>query len=79
MALFAVLCFAFPRELAGASSLGRFLSAFMAAFWLLRLLLQWSYYDAGVRRSNRGLDAIYALSLLALVGILGWSAVHPSL
>jgi hypothetical protein len=77
--LFSALCFGFARELAGASSLGRFLNAFMAAFWLSRLLLQWFYYDAQVRRANRVLDALYALSLLALVGILGWSAVHPSL
>src|SRR5215831_9694080 len=62
VAFFSALCFAFARDLAGASSLGRFLSAFMANFWLSRLLLQWFYYDAGVRRANRGLDAIYALS-----------------
>jgi hypothetical protein len=49
---FSALCFSFARELAGASSLGRFLSAFMAVFWLSRLLLQWFYYDAGVRRAN---------------------------
>lgn len=76
---FSALCFGFAPELAGATSLGRFLSAFMAAFWLSRLLLQWFYYDAGVRRANRGLDAIYALSLVALAGIFGWSAIHPSL
>src|SRR5215469_9251461 len=45
---FSALWFSFARELAGASSLGRFLSAFMAVFWLSRLLLQWFYYDAGV-------------------------------
>ena len=76
---FSALCFAFARELAGASSLGHFLSAFLAAFWLSRLLLQWFYYDAGVRRANRVLDALYVLSLLVLVVIFGWSAVHPSL
>ena len=76
---FSALCFGFAAELAGATSLGRFLSAFMAAFWLSRLLLQWFYYDTGVRRANRGLDAIYAVSLMALVGIFGWSAIRPSL
>lgn len=76
---FSALCFGFAPELAGATSLGRFLSAFMATFWLSRLLLQWLYYDAGVRRANRGLDAIYLLSLLALVGIFGWSAIRPSM
>ena len=73
---FSALSFGFARELAGATSLGRFLSAFMAAFWLSRLLLQWFYYDTGVRRANRGLDALYAVSLLILVCIFGWSAVH---
>ena len=73
---FSALCFGFARDLAGTTSLGRFLSAFMAAFWLSRLLLQWFYYDVGVRRANRGLDALYAVSLLILVGVLGWSAVH---
>jgi hypothetical protein len=79
VAFFSALCFAFARDLAGASWLGRFLSAFMAMFWLSRLLLQWFYYDAGVRRANRGLDAIYGLSLLALVAIFGWSAIRPSM
>jgi hypothetical protein len=76
---FSALCFAFARDLAGANKLGRFLSAFMAMFWLSRLLLQWFYYDAGVRRANRRLDAIYGLSLLALVAIFGWSAIRPSM
>ena len=76
---FSALCFGFARELAGASGLGRFLSGFMAAFWLSRLLLQWFYYDGQIRRANRVLDALYGLSLLALVGIFGWMAVHPSL
>jgi len=56
--LFSALCLAFPRELAGASVLGRFLSAFMGGFWLLRLLLQCFYYDPEVRRENRVLDAM---------------------
>ena len=79
VAFFSALCFAFARDLAGASWLGRFLSAFMAMFWLSRLLLQRFYYDAGVRRANRVLDALYTLSLFALVGIFGWIAVHASL
>lgn len=79
LGFFSILCFGFARDLAGASPLGRSLSAFMAVFWLARLLLQWFYYDAGVRRANRSLDAIYALSLLCLVGIFGWSVLHPSL
>jgi hypothetical protein len=74
--MFAALCFGFPRELAGATKLGRFLSGFMAAFWLLRILLQILYYDPEVRRENRGIDTLYLLSLAGLVAILGTAALR---
>jgi len=45
LGLFSALCLAFPAELAGACGLGRFLSAFLATFWLSRLAVQWAYYD----------------------------------
>ena len=76
--LFAALCFGFAPELAGASSLGRFLSGFIAGFWLLRIALQILYYDRDVRRENRRLDALYVGSLLVLVGIFGMAAVGYS-
>ena len=75
--VFSVLCFRFARDLAGASPLGRFLSAFICGFWLLRIFLQCLYYDRGVRRANRVLDSLYILSLIALTGIFGFVAVHP--
>jgi len=78
LGLFAALCFAFAPELAGGSGLGRFLSAFIAGFWLLRLLLQRFYYDPQVRCANRILDSLYILALLVLVGIFGWGAFHPT-
>ncbi len=74
---FSALCFAFARDLAGASPLGRFLSAFMCGFWLLRIFLQCLYYDRDLRRANRVLDSLYVLSLIALTGIFGFVAVHP--
>jgi len=77
LGLFAALCFGFAPELAGASGLGRFLSGFMAGFWLLRILLQLLYYDREIRRENRGLDALYVGSLIVLVGIFGWAAIRP--
>jgi hypothetical protein len=64
-------------SLLGATALGRFLSAFMGGFWLLRICLQCFYYDREVRRANRVLDAIYVVALVVLVGIFGWVAVHP--
>jgi len=77
LGLFAALCFGFTGELAGASPLGRFLSAFMAGFWLLRIGLQVFYYDAEVRRENKALDALYLASLTALVVIFGGAAAYP--
>lgn len=75
--LFAALCFGFAPELAGASGLGRFLSGFMAGFWLLRIGLQIFYYDGEVRRQNRGLDMLYLGSLVVLVVIFGLAALRP--
>src|SRR5579859_1565758 len=66
LGMFATLCFGFAPELAGGSALGRFLSAFMAGFWLLRIVLQVFYYDGEVRRENRGLDLLYVGSLVLL-------------
>ena len=55
---FATLCFRFAPELAGVTAMGRFLSGFMAAFWLLRIVLQIFYYGREIRRQNRLLDAM---------------------
>src|SRR5579863_5299296 len=77
LGLFACLCFGFAPELAGASGMGRFLSGFMAGFWLLRIVLQVFYYDREVRRENRGLDLLYLGSLMVLVVILGVAAIQP--
>ena len=76
LGLFAALCFGFARELAGASVLGRFLSGFMAAFWLLRIGLQIFYYDREVRRENRGLDMLYVGALMVLVVVFGMAATQ---
>ena len=77
LGIFATLCFRFPRELAGAAPIGRFLSRCMAAFWLLRIALQLFYYDREIRRQNRVLDALYIVALLVLVIVLGLAALRP--
>jgi hypothetical protein len=77
LGLFAGLCFGFAPELAGASGMGRFLSGFMAGFWLLRIGLQIFYYDREVRRENRGLDMLYLGSLMVLVVIFGVATIRP--
>ena len=76
LGLFAALCFRFAPELAGGSRLGRFLSGFIAGFWLLRIGLQLFYYDPEVRRENRGLDFFYVLSLVVLVAVFGTAALR---
>jgi hypothetical protein len=75
--LFAALCFGFASDLAGGSGLGRFLSGFIASFWLLRIGLQVFYYDQELRRENRGMDTLYLGSLILLVGIFGMAATRP--
>jgi hypothetical protein len=74
LGLFSALCFGFPTELAGASSLGRFLSVFLAVFWLSRLVLQGVYYDREVRRANRIMDGFYLLALTILIIVFSAAA-----
>ena len=74
---FSAVCFGFAPDLAGASRLGRFLSAFLAAFWLLRVGLQWFYYDREVRRANRWIDSLYLASLIVLSFIFARAAFAP--
>ena len=74
---FAALCFGFAHELAGASPMGRFLSAFMAGFWLVRIALQWLYYDYSLLRQHRSLYLTYTIALIALVSIFGMFALYP--
>jgi hypothetical protein len=76
LGLFAALCFGFAPELAGASAMGRFLSGFIAGFWLLRIVLQVFYYDREVRRENQGLDLLYLGALAVLVVIFGMAALR---
>jgi hypothetical protein len=75
LGLFSALCLVFPVELAGGSRLGTFLSLFLAGFWLLRVILQWTYYDREVRRANRVLDAMYGLALMLLVLVFSLAAL----
>jgi 4-hydroxybenzoate polyprenyltransferase len=78
LGFFSALCLLFPNELAGESSLGRFLSGFIALFWFLRIVLQLTYYDREVRRKNRLLDTLYLVALSGLTFLLGLAAVGGS-
>jgi|SRR3954453_11677705 hypothetical protein len=77
VSFFAALCFGFAHDLLGGSSLGRFVSGFMAVFWLLRIALQWLYYDYSLLRQHRILYLTYTISLVVLVGIFGIAALYP--
>jgi hypothetical protein len=75
LGFFSGLCLIFPEQLAGGSSLGRFVSSFIAGFWLLRIVFQLTYYDRGVRRENRLLDTLYLVALIVLSIIFSFAAL----
>jgi len=77
--LFATITFGFAAQLASGRGLGRFLAAAMAVFWLARVPLQFFYYDAALRRSNRAGDTAITFALLYLVATYAAAAlVHAS-
>ena len=63
---FSTLCFFFAPELTSGAPLGRSLSAFLAVFWLLRVVLQLAYYDREVRAKYRLGDVAYTLAVSSL-------------
>jgi hypothetical protein len=69
LGIFSALSLWFAPELAGASRLGRFLSAAMAVFWLLRVPIQLFAYDPDLRRQNRLGDVIF-LTAFSYLGIV---------
>jgi hypothetical protein len=73
---FAALSFLFPEELAGGRSLGRFLSGFLAIFWLLRVPIQLFYYPAEIRRQNRLADVVFTVAFAFLAVVFGVAATR---
>lgn len=70
------LCFAFAPELAGATSLGRALSGFIAVFWSVRVPIQLFYYDPALKRENLAVHILFTtafiyLAVLFIVAVLG--------
>lgn len=63
---FSALCFFFAPDLTSGTPLGRFLTAFLAVFWLLRVVLQVVYYDPEVRAKYRLGDIAYTLAVSCL-------------
>lgn len=74
-----VLCAAFARDLAGASGMGRYMSALLSVSWALRLAVQLFYYDAEARRRHMVAHMSFIVVFLYLVvvfalGATGWLA-----
>lgn len=76
LALFAALCLGFPEELAGASRLGTFLCGFMAIFWLLRLPIQFYFYDEEVKRLHPVGHWAFSFALASIAAVLSIAAVR---
>ena len=69
LGVFSVLSLSFAHDLAGSSPLGRFLSAVIAVFWLLRVPIQLFFYDPEIRRQNRLGDLVF-LAAFSYLGIV---------
>ncbi len=66
---FAAICFGYPDELCGKTSLGRFMSGFLALFWLLRVAIQFVYYDSSIKRQNRLGNFVFTVSFIYLAAV----------
>ena len=73
---FAALSLLFPTDLASGRPLGRFLSTFLAIFWLLRVPIQLFYYPAEIRRQNRLADVVFIVAFAFLAVVFGLAATR---
>jgi len=69
LAAFALIIFLFPRELTAGVGLGQFLSGFLAVFWGLRLVIQFAFYDAEIRRQHPGIDRLFLAAQIYLTAV----------
>jgi hypothetical protein len=76
LAIFSAIYFWFAPELAGASRLGRFLSAAIALFWLPRIPIQLLVYDRELRRQHRLGDVAMLFALTFVVAVFGVAALN---
>ena len=73
---FAALSLLFPTDLASGRPLGRFLSTFLAIFWLLRVPIQLFYYPTEIRRQNQLADVIFTVAFAFLAVVFGLAATR---
>lgn len=76
LALFAALCLGFPEELGGASRLGTFMCGFMALFWLIRLPVQFFFYDEETKRLHMLGHWAFSFALVFVAAVLSIAAVR---
>lgn len=74
LVFFGVLCLLFAGELADASALGRFLSGFLAVFWLLRVAIQLFYYDPQLKRENFAVHLVFTTAFVYLAVVFAVAA-----
>lgn len=73
---FSVLCFFFPGELTHGGALGRFLSGFIAIYWLLRVSIQFFYYDPAIKKKFPFTHWFFSLVFIYLTVIFAISALR---
>lgn len=66
---FGLICLLFPHDLCGASALGKFLCSFLAIFWGLRVVLQFTYYDSAIKKENPLGTFCFGIAFLYLAAI----------
>ena len=75
---FAAMCFAFAAELAAGRPLARYLCAFLAVFWGLRLPIQLFYYDRELKRRHPVFNAMFLAAFAYLASVFAWAALRPA-
>ncbi len=72
----AMLCLGWP-ELLLKDRMGKVLCGFFALFWFSRVVVQLTYYDAEIRRSNRFWDVFFLGVFLTLGTIFTLATIFP--
>jgi len=75
LVIFSGLCFFFAPQLASGSTLGRYLSAMLALFWLSRCVVQLFYYEKELRRQNRLADTVFLLAFFYLGAVFATATI----
>ena len=73
---FSLLSLLFAGDLVSGNPMDRFLTAFLAIFWLLRVPIQLFYYPPDIRRQNRLADVIFIVAFAFLAVVFGIAATR---